>query len=308
MRSRTVVALGLGRPRWPCRPLAAQDDTGTAGSATSSPASRCSGRPRRAPRRRSRTCRSCPATASGPTPPGAPSSSSPTGRSCASTAAASSTTPATRRDGTSASSCACGPAARSSGVRSRGFARFEIETPAGMVQALERGIVRVDVDAGETRVSVYDGEAVLDDGRRQVRLAAGERTFARWGDEAGRAASGSTPARPTTSPRWDGRASPRTAGRRTRPRTCPTSSTPTRASSSERRLALRGHVRVRLGSPRRGRLAALLERPLDLDALRLDLGALRALGLGAVPLRPLGLLGVVRLVLGAGPHVGAGRG
>jgi hypothetical protein len=69
-------------------------------------------------------------------------------------------------------------------VRTRAFARFEVETPAGMVQALDRGIVRVDVEAGETRVSVYAGEAALDDGRRQVRLAAGERTYARWGAEA----------------------------------------------------------------------------------------------------------------------------
>ena len=69
-------------------------------------------------------------------------------------------------------------------VRSRGVVRFEMETPAGMVQALDRGIVRVDVEAGETRVSVYAGEAVLDDGRRQVRMAAGERTYARWGAEA----------------------------------------------------------------------------------------------------------------------------
>jgi hypothetical protein len=69
-------------------------------------------------------------------------------------------------------------------VRSQGFARFEIETPAGMVQALDRAILRVDVEAGETRLSVYAGEAVLDDGRRQVRLAGGERTLARWGAEA----------------------------------------------------------------------------------------------------------------------------
>jgi hypothetical protein len=69
-------------------------------------------------------------------------------------------------------------------VRTRGVARFEIETPAGMVRALDRGIVRVDVEAGETRVSVYAGEAAMDDGRREVRLAAGERTFARWGAEA----------------------------------------------------------------------------------------------------------------------------
>jgi len=69
-------------------------------------------------------------------------------------------------------------------VRTRTFARFEVETPAGMVQALDRGIVRVDVQAGETRVSVYAGEAALDDSHRQVRLAAGDRTFARWGGEA----------------------------------------------------------------------------------------------------------------------------
>lgn len=69
-------------------------------------------------------------------------------------------------------------------VRARAFARFEIETPAGMVQALDRGIVRVDVEDGEARVSVYAGEAALDDGRRQVRLAAGERTSVRWGAEA----------------------------------------------------------------------------------------------------------------------------
>src|SRR5512139_303424 len=68
-------------------------------------------------------------------------------------------------------------------VRTRSFARFEVETPAGMVQALERGIVRVDVESGETRVSVYAGEAALDGGQRQVRLAAGERTYARWGGE-----------------------------------------------------------------------------------------------------------------------------
>ena len=66
-------------------------------------------------------------------------------------------------------------------VRSRDFARFEIETPAGMVRVVDRGIVRADVDAGELRLSTYAGEAVLDDGRQPVRLAAGERTFARWG-------------------------------------------------------------------------------------------------------------------------------
>ncbi len=67
-------------------------------------------------------------------------------------------------------------------LRTRGRnARFEIETPAGVVRSLERSLVRVDVDAGEARVSVYEGEAVFDDGRAQLRLAGGERTYARFG-------------------------------------------------------------------------------------------------------------------------------
>jgi hypothetical protein len=66
-------------------------------------------------------------------------------------------------------------------VRSRNVARFEVETPAGMVQVLDRGIARVDVAADEVRLGVYAGEAEIDDGRRKVRLAAGERTFARGG-------------------------------------------------------------------------------------------------------------------------------
>jgi hypothetical protein len=65
-----------------------------------------------------------------------------------------------------------------------GNIRFEVETPAGVVRSLDRVVFRVDVDSGETRVSVYAGEAELDDGRGQVRLAAGERTFARWGAQA----------------------------------------------------------------------------------------------------------------------------
>ncbi len=69
-------------------------------------------------------------------------------------------------------------------VRSRDVARFEVETPAGTVQGLERSVVRIDVDAGEARVSVYEGEAVFDDGRGSARLAAGERTYARWGQRA----------------------------------------------------------------------------------------------------------------------------
>jgi hypothetical protein len=63
----------------------------------------------------------------------------------------------------------------------RGSARIDVETPAGMVSSAERSVVRVDVDGGEVRVTVQDGEATIDDGQRRARLRAGERTFARYG-------------------------------------------------------------------------------------------------------------------------------
>jgi hypothetical protein len=66
-------------------------------------------------------------------------------------------------------------------LRGRSTGHFQVETPAGIVEALDQAMVRVDVEAGETRVSVYRGAATLDDGRERVRLAAGERTFSRWG-------------------------------------------------------------------------------------------------------------------------------
>ena len=69
-------------------------------------------------------------------------------------------------------------------VRTKQAARFEVETPAGSVELLDQAMVRVDVEAGEMRVSAYRGEAVVDDGRGRVRLSAGERTAARWGQEA----------------------------------------------------------------------------------------------------------------------------
>ncbi|HEX9094083.1 MAG TPA: FecR family protein, partial [Coriobacteriia bacterium] len=56
--------------------------------------------------------------------------------------------------------------------------RFEVETPAGIVEALEKSVVRVDVDGGDTRVSVYEGEAAFEG----VRLALAERALARWGE------------------------------------------------------------------------------------------------------------------------------
>jgi hypothetical protein len=65
---------------------------------------------------------------------------------------------------------------------------FEVETPAGFVQTMGPGVVRIDVDGVETRVSVYEGEASFDTGRDSVRVAAGESTWARWGDAPAEAA------------------------------------------------------------------------------------------------------------------------
>jgi hypothetical protein len=64
----------------------------------------------------------------------------------------------------------------------RGFPDFDIETPGGLIEVRQQGVVRLDVVSGEVRVSVYEGEATLDTGRRRVKLDAGERTYARSGD------------------------------------------------------------------------------------------------------------------------------
>ncbi len=65
----------------------------------------------------------------------------------------------------------------------RGSAAVEIETPSGLVLVHERGTYRIDVEAGETRLSVYEGEAVLEGGGGQVELQAGERSYVRRGEE-----------------------------------------------------------------------------------------------------------------------------
>jgi FecR protein len=65
-------------------------------------------------------------------------------------------------------------------VRDRRDGPFEVETPGGVVTS-SRGVVRVDVQSGETRVSVYEGEAGLD-GAQPVRIRAGERLYARRGE------------------------------------------------------------------------------------------------------------------------------
>ena len=54
---------------------------------------------------------------------------------------------------------------------------FEIETPGGIVSAEGRGVLRIDAEAGETRLSVYEGDARLED----QKVEAGERVYARDG-------------------------------------------------------------------------------------------------------------------------------
>lgn len=63
----------------------------------------------------------------------------------------------------------------------RGFPDFGVETPAGVVETAERGVYRIDVEEGETRLSVYEGEATLESGR-VVRVGAGERAYTRRGE------------------------------------------------------------------------------------------------------------------------------
>ena len=54
---------------------------------------------------------------------------------------------------------------------------FEVETPGGVVSSDGRSVLRVDFDGSETRLSVYEGEARLDD----QKVEAGERVYARDG-------------------------------------------------------------------------------------------------------------------------------
>ena len=68
-------------------------------------------------------------------------------------------------------------------------------------------------------------------------------------------------------------------------------------------------LRLRLGSPPYAlRLAALYQRPLGLERLRLDLGLGLRMGLDTFPLRPLGIRSLARVVLGSrhglGPRLG----
>jgi hypothetical protein len=55
---------------------------------------------------------------------------------------------------------------------------LSVETPGGVVEIDRGGVYRVDVDSGEVRLSVYEGEARLD----SARVRAGERAYARRGE------------------------------------------------------------------------------------------------------------------------------
>ena len=61
-------------------------------------------------------------------------------------------------------------------VRDRRDGPFEIETPGGVITTGTRGVVRIDVQSGETRVSVYEGEASPTARRRRARGQARVRT------------------------------------------------------------------------------------------------------------------------------------
>lgn len=65
-----------------------------------------------------------------------------------------------------------------------GHPDFGVETPAGVVEVQVRGDYRIDAFGGETRLSVYEGEAAFQ-GEREVRVQAGERLYARQGEAIG---------------------------------------------------------------------------------------------------------------------------
>ena len=68
-------------------------------------------------------------------------------------------------------------------LRTQGDESIVVDTPGGSVETRQRGVYRVDVAAGEARLSVYEGEATLGDAGNDVHLAGGERSYARRGEE-----------------------------------------------------------------------------------------------------------------------------
>jgi hypothetical protein len=186
----------------------------------------------------------------------------------------------------------------------RGYPDFAIETPGGVVEARARGVYRVDAARGETRLSVFEGEAALL-ADREVRVQAGERAYARQGEPASDA-EGFDRAALDDFDRWDGDHEDRQAYAGSRREYPPRGGGSLRGRARQLRgLVLPDRDRARVAALRRRWLAPVLRRPVGLDALRLDLGRRRALGLGPVPLRPLGVHANARLVLGSRQRLGA---
>lgn len=63
--------------------------------------------------------------------------------------------------------------------------RFAVELPSGVFEAQRSGVYRVDLQSGEARLSVYEGEAIFEADRR-IRIRGGERLFVRDGSDPGR--------------------------------------------------------------------------------------------------------------------------
>ena len=158
-------------------------------------------------------------------------------------------------------------------------------------------------------MSVYGGEAELDDGRGRVRLAAGERTFARWGAQAEEPRRFEPGEENDDFTQWDGlrESEERSAARSSEylPDELDAYAGEFERNGQWQYESTVGYVwvpRVEFG------WQPYSNGQLGVDALRLHVGPLRALGLGPLPLRPLGAAGVLRLGLGARPHLGPGLG
>ncbi len=181
----------------------------------------------------------------------------------------------------------------------RGYPDFAIETPGGVVEARVRGVYRVDAARGETRLSVYEGEAALL-ADHEVRVQAGERAYARQGEPASDA-FGFDRAELDDFDRWDADHEGRQAYASSRREYLPEVVAP---YAGELDNYGAWYYQTEIGHVWRPYVAAGW-RPYNDAAVRMDLGGRRALGLGAVPLRPLGLHADARLVLGSGQRLGA---
>jgi hypothetical protein len=60
--------------------------------------------------------------------------------------------------------------------------RFDVETPGGLVTVDDRGVYRIDAEPSETRLSVYEGQAVVDAARRRVVVEDGQSLLVRHGE------------------------------------------------------------------------------------------------------------------------------